>query len=580
MRAHLSALALLALIVVLAVAVAILLHGEGIKRPVESLPGDTQLIVQAPDVPRLMRDLSRRVSRSGSPESGWNLLADIAEEALRASRVSLSPSSADLTRLLPGEAVLAFIPGGRSQAPEPVLVVEVGSGSDRAASLARGYTASLPEGLQGTWTSRSHRGREYAVWRSSHEDAPVCLTGLRGLLLVTTSGSLMRRMLDTLDGREDSLASDPVFKTVMRRLDHSGDFIAYAAADWLRPRIEGFLAAHPLRRRVNTADWLGSASVRGAGLEIRVAPSRFEDRLFVAMTPGDRGLLGDLFANEPATVRPSSHVPAELPFYLSLSVSDPGAVYHKLPGMLGGASCGGARDLRQRLDGLEQMLALDLEKDVFGALGGEFRIGFGAAGPVQQMSLNPAALMASAVADISVRDRGKIAEILRRTDGLARLVGALRVEHQDRDGITHYEIPALAPMRPAYRLAKDHLLLGTDPALLERPHASEGEIHSYANREEIAALLKKLPGRAHLFFCTETTRLIESLLGAPQEIAPSRGIPEILTEYLEQTEGDDLAAPSGMVLRMGASGLLVETVSPFSPSLLAYLAMNAVRPAD
>ena len=63
MRAHLSALALLALIVVLAVAVAILLHGEGIKRPVESLPGDTQLIVQAPDVPRLMRDLSRRVSR-------------------------------------------------------------------------------------------------------------------------------------------------------------------------------------------------------------------------------------------------------------------------------------------------------------------------------------------------------------------------------------------------------------------------------------------------------------------------------------------------------------------------------------
>jgi hypothetical protein len=262
-------------------------------------------------------------------------------------------------------------------------------------------------------------------------------------------------------------------------------------------------------------------------------------------------------------------VPGDFPYYAFFSFARLDAVYRKLPDLLAGAAGLDRQEVRARLSGLEDFLAIDLGRDLLGSLRGEALVGLGSWSAYPREGPSRALLDTPAVANFSLSGASAIKRILRRSDGLARAAGALRRDSLSGDSIVSYQIAALAPLEPSYRLKESQLLVATSPGLLEAGPRGEASKETFADRIDSTRILRALPGKAHVFFCGETSRLLD-LVDAPARGATAT-VPGSMLAALAAIEARAGLPPTAMAARVDQTGLVMDVVSPISPSFLLVL---------
>jgi hypothetical protein len=384
----------------------------------------------------------------------------------------------------------------------------------------------------------------------------------------------MRKILDTLDGGLDPLVSDLDYRNIRSRIDNGSPLQIYAAGSQLRRSLDAILSLPDEGSAKNLAHLLGLDAMTAAGLSVDMAKGLFMERLFVAMQAEGRGLLGELFGTSPRRAKLSSLAPAEMPYSITLSLTSLDVVTRKLPAIVGGSSREKRRGVRDRLSGLEDFLALSLEKDIFATLGDNLVLSYDPPEPTEESGTNRSIkeflLGSRAVGSISVRRKEGLRDLLDRVDGLARALAVLDRSDQDDRSMTTYRFASLEPMAPTYNLADGHLLAATSPELLRRAIAASARKESLADQQEVRRLLRTLPDKVHLLFIADTQRLTRSLR------AQGGSLSSIIPWDLH---GGNVSRGENRAPELGRSGLLVESATPISPFLMAFarLERRAVR---
>jgi len=561
-----SVLAVLLLAAILAGAVSLsflLFRSESPGEPAAAVPASADAVLLVPSVATLLKDLAGTRMAPSAGEGGWDLLADVLSDLLSSRGIPFDPDPARLATTLRGAAALAWLPPERPGSPRQlILAFET---HQRLGGMLAYVEESILPGLAGSgavWGRRSHRGREYGTLRFPGSEASVCLASYHRIVLVTQSGEGMRRALSALTKQEASFLSNPVFRRVRRELRERSDLIAYASGDFLRRALG---PDRPGDR--SPVAWLRSldvlASVQGAGVSVTVGNrGLFRERLRL-LAPGiSQTLPGQVFRGRPRALETALLLPPEFPLLLGASFSDPGAVWDRLPEWLGRALGRDPRRIRDRLDGIEQFLGVDIRKEILGAIGGEITM---ALGPPPERSF----VVAMHPSDLPAARRW-----LTRLDGLARAAEAYRVEDSPGGPITTYEHPRLLPFRPSYAVTDSVLLLAGSPETLRRAlDAAARPADADASSGRGRALGAE---RAHLIVAADSHKIVSWIRAlAPEGAGESAEDPWLRRLRDALRDPTEPWPPFTASLRVIPDGLTGEIDAPISPVLLGALLLNA-----
>jgi len=563
----LVAVLLLGTLSVLVIGGVFLLRGVGQRSPADLLPADTMAMVESRDVPRLWRALAR--TRLGAEEGeGWpSPIDESIDMQLRQRGLPFGFDEIDLQRGVPGEAILALVPAdGRRGDPERgdlVLLLRFGRGSERAIDAVGRAIRERLAPLGGVWGSREYHGREYETLGLADGRRSLAFAALHGVVAIAGSTRLMHRLIDTGEGAGPSLGADADYRFVRGHLDRRADLVAYASSTWITATFAPQETEAILSRRL--ARLMGIDAVRAAGLALDLRKGTFEERLFLAMTPGGRGLPGKLFDAPPRDNRDLHLLPGEFPFHLALTFSSLDAVYERLPVILGETTTQPSDAIRERMRGFEDFLAIDPERELLAGFGERATASFGSASLYPRGAANRLLQNVPMVLSIETRGDSRIAGALNRVDGLARMLGAYRKEAMPEGGaVTWYDLPSLAPLRPAWRLARNSLVVATSPDLLDEDDPGTARSGAPVVPGAVEQALERLPRRAHAVFVGDSARILD-LIGGNSALPPS------LAQRLETLAGATDLPPTAVAVTMTAEGLRIEAVSPVSPSLLVFL---------
>ena len=559
MRSPLLA-AILALSVVLAAAIAgfLLIRGVGQSSPLDCLPQETRLFFRAPDPTRLWRAVGR--TSLGDPSSpARDFLGDLMARHLESHGLSQIPVATGNREWMAGESVLALIESEGSAGIEPALIVATrhtgGQTLDQVRTL---LTSAAPDPASAVPTPRRHRAREYLELRAVPTSPPVFLAAHKGVVILSSDGATMRRILETIDGKAEPLRSSPAYRAVMDTTARRADLSAYFSGAWLRQAIEARLGAGAGRR---TARALGLRAVRSAGVAVNIRGQLFHETLRVSLEPGSSSLVAQLFDEAPRAPRPLKHLTPGFPYYMALSTSNLNAAYRTLPDLLAGASDPERTAIRERIRGAEEFMELDLGRDLFGAIGGEMAIGFGSASVYPRGASNRALYNTPGMASLSLRDRGAVTRIMGRIDGLARALDGYQTSLHGDQEMTSYEFTTLAPMRPSYVFKGRYLIAATSPDLFKTPAQVP---------QEVARCLDLLPRKIHLLLVADTSRLMDRV-ASPLSPEVWVMIPEPLRSRLAGLALRRDLHPTAAAGRLKGGVMTVESVSPASAALLGAL---------
>ncbi|HZI94000.1 MAG TPA: hypothetical protein VFE84_07130 [Patescibacteria group bacterium] len=563
----LAAILLTGLVTALALGLALSLRNHASIQPMDCLPRDTTLLLLAPEPPRLFGELSRASGTWGGTPDGADMLGDFFTRELQLHGIPAVASAREISRLAGGETLIATVPDGVEDRAGTVMIFDLRQPGATMPAIIHQITRQAL-GAQGdeAWSTRSYHEHDYETFHLQGKQGGISAAQMKGLGIVTTSGALMRRILDTADGRAGSLRSDPAYHLTRDHLGKHGSLFAYASGSWIAAAMNRHVKPGPMHHALKL---LGLDAVTGAGLALEVRKQLFHERLFVALRGDRRGLTGEMFDTVARTPRTSTLIPAGFPFYLSVSFSGLDTVYRKLPEILATATGEDRKVMRDRLEGLEQFMAMDVDRELFGALGNDLWIGFGGASRYPRSASNRTLLNTPAVAAISLNNPPAITRALGRFDGLARAMGAYHRSLRGGQPVTSYEFTQIAPLSPAYRIVGGHLVAATSAALLEQAMEAGRAHSSVADQPGLSSLLEQLPDRAHLFFFADTARLADLLRVSRQSMdpfGPPLGPPE--ADRADRTISVDRLPASAAAARLTTAGLTVEWISPLSPSLL------------
>jgi hypothetical protein len=559
-------LALLFLLIVLTLAAAggaLIVRGTGRADALDAVPADVPLALQSSDPSRLARSLGRTPlsPEAQDPERSTRVLADGLAAMFQTAGVALPASAVGLLERSEDDTVLAIAREGSGGRQALLLVARVGrSAPADHAALRRSFLPEMPEGA--VWSERRHRAHTFSALRGPADASPLCLTASRGLLLVSTSGALMRRALDTLDGRSRSLRRDSAAREARERLPRRADLYVHLSGDAVREWMERHEAEFAGLTRLSHL--AGVTALRHAALSVQVRQGFFHERLFLALAPRGRGLPGALFEGPPRAE--PRHVPDDARFAarVALSPADPSGAWRALPQTLLSSRASSPQDaFAGRLTGLEDFLDIDLGRELFGALGRDLRLAWGHAAPLPRTARGPFWQDPWQIT-LALRNPDAARRVLRRTDGLARALGSRRADGPDGAAVVWYELPALAPLTPAYRLQGRFLHLASSPRWLSAADAAEGDRAAVP-----PGAARGLPGKAHLQFHISSRRLADilpALRNGPSWSAPWRDA------VREMAAGNPPLAAGAA--RMDASGLLLQWVSPVSAPVLVLLGLT------
>ena len=547
---------LVSLILACAVGVVVLLRGTTTAAPIEALPRDTSLLVRLQNPAELWRAVARTALARPDEEVPAAAI-ELIEPALRSRGITLPAGAEAFLASRQREVLLALVPSDANTPAGLVLVLDLG---DTSHGFLRQAQQLL--GSEARWTSRSRHGREYITMRTQGGNLHVA--GLKGLGIVTSTGVAMRSVLDVLDGRGEPLGSDPAYRAARDRLGRRAGVLAWISGAWIVDRLERVFSESSERRALKL---LGLEATSGIGLEVDIRGAWFRERLFIAMKGERRGLPAELMAGAARQHRASHLVPAGFPFYLSVSCSHLDAVYRRLPEILATSTGGNRRELRERLEGAEKFMALDLASGLFAALGDELVIGFGRTSPWPRGAPDRQLLQTPAVASIGVANRTTISGFLERLDGLARALSAYETAGREQRLITSYNLAVLAPLRPAYWLTSGRMMAATSPEMLASALDAGARGESWADLPGVDDLLGRLPDRSHALFMADPAKVAD-VLGVSGRHEPIAGMGAFM----------GLSAvglsPIAITARMTSSGLVVDSVGSVSPALLIALSLS------
>lgn len=154
----------------------------------------------------------------------------------------------------------------------------------------------------------------------------------------------------------------------------------------------------------------------------------------------------------------------------------------------------------------------------------------------------------------------------------------------ERQPITAYGFTGLAPLSPAYRLSGGQLIAATSPDLLAQALDAAARHRSFVDEPRFAVMTQRLPDRSHIGFLGETSRIADFLQTHVRCAVPP-GPPESPFEtLLDLSRATDLP-PTAATVRMTQGGLLIDWISPVSPSFILSLCLasdagDPARPAD
>jgi len=534
---------------------ALLLRGAGSADLLGALPADASIVVHARNLPRLVEALgrSRLAENPADDDSRWEQVAEILQPLLGLEGVSAALAPESMARLLAGEVVFAQMPGRSGESPAFVLAATGPAGGERAAEKASRLLGSA-DGEPTGWIPRTHRGRPYSLLRVREGAGTVCVSGARGMVLIATSARTMRRVLDTLEGRGRSVARDQDWLVARDHLPRRADLYVHVSGSALRAWIEARADGSAFSRAAALA---GAGAARHAALSVRIREGLFHESLFVVLSPEGRGLPGALFDGPPRAE--AGAVPRDPRFAVNASIAweDPGEAWGDLPGAVSAKDERLFTDLQARLEGLEEFLGLELQRDLLRSLGREMRISLETASPFPRGAAPHALRNLRWRASVQLRRADPVRRVLRRVDGLARAFATREAHGRGEETVTWYRIPALAPMAPSYRLTRRTLHAASSPDLLGAPPARAPTSSQ--------GMFKHLPERAHIFFQASAGRLAEMGIG---EHGPApRTWPASALLSLAQSEALPPTVGAG---RMEASGFLLQWISPASAPAIAW----------
>jgi len=549
-----------------------LLRGVGATAPIDSLPADTSFLVRVGNPATLWRDLARLRSASADDEV-MHALAQELTRRLAERGLPVPPPTADLLRVFDREVILAVVPGEPNAPAGLALVADLGlAGPEAEQRMRRIVQSSFPSESPSIWIARVHHGRDYLTLRPAGGGGGVSVAGLKGLGLVATNGATLRRLLDTIDGRAGPLRSSSAYRATRDRLGRRAGVLAWASGPWIVDRLEGSFTSARTRRALRL---MGMGSVRGVGVEIDLerptpgVPGMFRERQFVAMRDERRGVTEQLLSGPARKPHLSRLVPAGLPFHLVLSCSGLDVLSARLPEIVSSATGADRAELRSRIAGAQEFMAMDLGSGLLAAMGDELVVGFGRASPYPRGPEETSALDMPVVGAIGVRNRASVSRVMTRLDGLARALSAYESIVRDGQAMTAYRLDALAPLTPAYRLGGGSLVAASSPELLATALNAAQRHGSQADQPEAERLLERLPDRSHALLVADTARL-----AAP--VAARALLPAALRFLVQPPGGFPLTAATA---RMTSTGLQLDWISPLSPSLLLGLYLTSEEPS-
>ncbi len=572
MRAPILALILASsLAIILTLVGVVMLRGGGTAGPAGALPEETLLAVHVPRPDDLASSLESLASEDALDQGVWEQAARLLEREAERLGIATALTGDDAKQLLNRDLLIALLPG-RPEEPRTATVLCARTGAASAAAwdrlLSRLHDAARAAGA--VVTTRRHRGQDFLRIRGPAARTPLCVAMRGGVVIATDSAEAMRRCLDAAGNRARALDDLPAYRRVSGRRgrgDAPEAFIWSSGAGlaWLGHRLAAPGESRGTWERA--ARLLELDALGGLGIELRIGDAVARERVIMILPAESDGLLRRLFTGAPRLRQADSAGagPERLAWHVGLSVARLDPLYDALPDILALAEGTPRRELRERLEGLEDFLAADPRTALLPAFGARLSLSIGTDEAESGAGAGQRLMSLPMVARLALRHREPIAHALGRLDGLARASGGRRSE-VSLEGVTltGFEFPFQRPFEAAWCITSRELLAGTSSELIA---------------EAIRSGPVKLPRldhdpEAHVRFHGRSGRLLRLLAGDRMEAGG--GIGGLLAAIRARAR-DALLPPTQIAARMTDEGLVINWAAPFSASLISLMrALDAV----
>ncbi len=485
----------------------------------KALPSDTIALFRIDDIAKLRE--SFKGSQTGQlwqdpamkpmRDKLIELLAESGEKAKEAIGMTLR----ELLELPQGEMAIAVLgrPGDAAIPVAVLAVADAGANADKMADVMARVTKLAEE--DAAVATEEANGLTLHIIRSKEagDAAPPLVWAQKGSVFHLSSDlDALKSLAMNSSGREDSLASNPNFDAVGRKL---GAAPATFFVDVARAVDVGLKAAEAngvdgdqLKAQMNL---LGLAGLKAIGGTFTFDEGDFDSvaRMYV-MAPAPRSGVLKLFQMPPAGLRPEPWVPANVASYASYSL-DFDAFYVAVGELVDQFAPGVMEQAEKAL--AEQEGGLNLKADLLGPLGKRVTAISDYKKPVTETSQR-------VVIGIELDDTKTAQNTLNKILDLAGASPKKRTFQGET--IYDFDLPAEAAQGGlsgpiSMTIAKDHIYISTEPTLLEQVLRGGGT--SLIDTPEFQAVSKAIPERVSLIGFSrpdEAVQMVYGMMGGEQ----------------------------------------------------------------
>lgn len=290
-------------------------------------------------------------------------------------RARVGLSLGELLQLPQGEVSLALIATEGGDQPVALLVsADAGENQAKMTELMDKLTAMAKEDGDTQVSTEEFAGATLHILKPTKDDAkdnpPVIWTRKESVFLVSSNAAVLKDVLAKADGRDDSLASLPTYKTVQEKVGKDGQIVWFLDLERALKLVVKAVGeqsgnAAQIEAQLQLTGLNGLKAIGGrAGVNVGGYDQLSRAYLYA---PGESQGLLKLFVMPQVDLKPQPWVPASIASYQSISW-DLDAAYKGLTDLVDQVAPG-------VLAGVEQQLAgpkgdgLNFQKDIFGPLG-------------------------------------------------------------------------------------------------------------------------------------------------------------------------------------------------------------------
>ncbi len=393
-------------------------------------------------------------------------LGDVNKTLKEKMGVSLS----ELATLPQGPITIAVVGKSESKIPIAVLIsADAGKNNSTMADVMTKAT-KLAEGDKAKVTTETFKDLTLHIIQApkegDNEPPPLVWTNVGSVYHIATDLDALKELITHSEGRDDSLASNESFSAVSKRIGSSEANVIWFL-DIAKAIKLGLAASGNAQQAEAILQLTGINGLKAAGGSYTLNTGPYDSlskSFFLAPAPA-QGVL-KMFQMPKVNLRPQAWVPAGIASYQTLSWDLDGA-YKAIEDLANMFQPGVLGALEQQLVPPGGGEPLSLQKDIFGPLGDRITLISDYKKPIKEDSQR---LLAAVALEDAKAFQATLTKLIALAGGSP--------EKRDFQGTTIYdfklpEIPNQQPSSPlknkiSLAIAKDSLLVATDPALLEQ----------------------------------------------------------------------------------------------------------------